>query len=68
MDYSDSTIAVSATVEEQAFSLPRRAVGLAFKCKTNGLQRVCENPKINFADHNILCSPNVVIAICNMKT
>src|SRR6266568_5058431 len=37
MDYSDSTIAVSATVEEQAFSLPRRAVGPALRCQTNGL-------------------------------
>ncbi len=43
-DYRGSTITVSTTVEEQAFSLPRlprravvRAVGPALRCKTNGL-------------------------------
>ncbi len=38
-----STTTVSTTVEEQAFSLPRHAVGPALRYKTKGLQRVCEN-------------------------
>ncbi len=33
MFYGDSTITVSTTVEEQAFSLPRAAL----RCQTNGL-------------------------------
>src|SRR5205085_2058802 len=40
--YSDSTITVSATVEEHAFSLPRRAVGPAFRCTTKWASQVAE--------------------------